>query len=148
MKFSNFYETKNGVVEPTCKLFQRWKDAGKAVKFLQTDNAGKNKSLQQHCESTDWKFDITCEYMMAMMPQQNHLHKIRFSILANHGHALMAQANIPMKVRYNVWKEAFNLTTLLDSLTVTTINGKTTMCYVHWTGGNPKFVNYLRTWGG
>jgi hypothetical protein len=46
-------------------------------------------------------------------------------IVANHGHALTAQANIPMKVLCNkVWREAFQVATLLDGLTVITVNGK------------------------
>jgi hypothetical protein len=55
IKFSDFYETKNGMVEPTYQLFQRWKDAGKEVRFLQMDNAGEKKSLQQRFKSADWK---------------------------------------------------------------------------------------------
>jgi hypothetical protein len=147
IKFSDFYETKNGMVEPTCQLFQRWKDAGKEVRFLRMDNAGENKSLQQRCESADWKFNITCEYTAAMTPQQNHLAEIGFTVIANRGRALMARANIPTKVRYQVWKEAFKVATLLDGLTVTTLDGQTATRYVHWAGENPKFSQHLRTWG-
>jgi hypothetical protein len=34
LKFLDFYDAKNGMVEPTCERFQRWKDAGKEVRYL------------------------------------------------------------------------------------------------------------------
>jgi len=40
MKFSGFFATKNGMVEPTCVQFQKWKDIGKPVKVVRMDNAG------------------------------------------------------------------------------------------------------------
>jgi hypothetical protein len=33
MKFSDFFTTKNAMVEPTCAQFQKWKDSGRPVKF-------------------------------------------------------------------------------------------------------------------
>jgi hypothetical protein len=99
LKCSNFFETKNGMVEPTCEQFQLWKDAGKEVYYIHMDNAGKNKALQQQCESAHWKFNIKFEYTVAMTLQQNHLAELGFSVLANPGRALMACGkNIPMKV--------------------------------------------------
>jgi hypothetical protein len=130
--------------KPTCEQFQRWKDQGKEVKYLLMDNAGENYLLQQHCKSKDWKFQITCEYTAVMTPQQNHLADLGFTILANRGRALMARAYVPMKIRYKIWKEAFQTATLLDGLTVMTIDGKKANRYVHWGGSNPKFVNHLR----
>jgi hypothetical protein len=111
------------------------------------DNAGKNQKLQQRCESADWKFKIKFEYTAAMTPQQNHLAELGFAILANCGRALMAKANLPMKVRYKVWKEAFKMATLLDGLPVITVGGKTDTRYVLWCGKNPKFSQHLKTWG-
>ena len=33
LKFTDFYQTKNGMIEPpTCAIFQKWKDSGKPVK--------------------------------------------------------------------------------------------------------------------
>jgi hypothetical protein len=46
LKFSDFYETKNGMVEPTCELLNKWKQNGKIVKFMRMDNAGENRKLQ------------------------------------------------------------------------------------------------------
>ena len=34
IKISNFFETKDGMVEPTCKLFEKWQKQGKPMKFI------------------------------------------------------------------------------------------------------------------
>jgi hypothetical protein len=96
MKFSDFFMSKNGMAEPTCELFQRWKDVGREVRYLRMDNAGKNKLLQSCCESADWKFRIQPEYTASYTPQQNHLAELGFAILSNRGRALMTRANVPL----------------------------------------------------
>jgi hypothetical protein len=60
---------------------------------------------------------------------------------------MMARANVPLEVRYKIWRHAFKTATLLDGLTVETVGGKTATRYVLWAGENPKFADYLRTWG-
>ena len=42
LKFSDFYQTKNGMVEPTCEKFHKWKEAGMPVKIVRMDGAGEN----------------------------------------------------------------------------------------------------------
>lgn len=59
----------------------------------------------------------------------------------------MHYANVPLVIRYKVWKEAFKTATLLDGLTATTIDGVTDTRYVHWGGANPSFAKHLKTWG-
>ena len=39
LKFIHFFETKDGMVEPTCKLFSRRKQSGHAVDIVRLDNA-------------------------------------------------------------------------------------------------------------
>jgi hypothetical protein len=58
MKFSDFYETKNGMIELTCAQWNKWKSAGLAVKFVRLDNAGENKKLKERSGSSDWKLNI------------------------------------------------------------------------------------------
>jgi hypothetical protein len=70
LKFGDFYETKNGMVEPTCEQFQKWKSEGHNVNFLRMDNAGENELLKQRCESKDWKFNVDCEFAARDAPQQ------------------------------------------------------------------------------
>jgi hypothetical protein len=147
LKFSDFFVTKNGMVEPTCEQLHRWKQSGHGVKYIRMDNAGENKLLQQRTESKDWKLDITYEYTARDTPQQNHLVELGFAIIANRGRALLRHANVPVKDRYRLYTKAFQTATQLDGLTVTEIDGVKDTRYKHWCGENPKFVNHLRTWG-
>ena len=60
MKFSDFYETKDGMVDPTCKkLNMCWKQQGKPVEIIRLDNAGENVKLKDAANGKDWKFNIT-----------------------------------------------------------------------------------------
>jgi hypothetical protein len=145
MMFSDFFVSKSGMAEPTCELFQRWKDVGREVRYLRMDNAGENKLLQSRSENADWKFRIQPEYTASYTPQQNHLAELGFAILSNRGRAMMAQANVPLEVRYKIWRHAFKTATLLDGLTVVTVGGKTATRFVLWAGKNPKFADHLRT---
>ena len=62
MKWSNFYETKDGMVEPTCEKFHEWKQAGKPVKYVRCDNGGENKALENRLRSADWKLAVKFEW--------------------------------------------------------------------------------------
>jgi hypothetical protein len=147
MKFSDFYETKDGMIEPTCVQWNHWKDAGLAVKFVHLDNAGENKKLKEHSESANWKLDIEYEFTAWDTPQQNHLAELGFAVLANCRRALMHHANVPMKERYKLFREAFKTATLLDGLIPIELDGKMKPCVVHLSGKLPDFAKHLRTWG-
>jgi hypothetical protein len=149
LKFSNFFSTKNGMVEPTCEQLHRWKQSGIAVKYMRLDNAGENKLLQQMCESKDWKLGINFEFTARATPQQNALAELAFATLANRGCTpMMAAANVPESIRYRIYSEAFKTDTLLNGLIPIEINGITKTRYEHWsTTGNPAYAKYLRTWG-
>jgi hypothetical protein len=148
LKFSNFFDTKNGMVEPTCEQLYRWKQNGINVDYIRLDNAGENKLLKQRSESKDWKFDITFEFTARATPQQNALAELGFATLANRGRAMMSAANVPETIRYKVYSEAFRTATLLDGLMPVEINGITKTRYEHWSDkGNPAFTKCLRTWG-
>jgi hypothetical protein len=60
-KFTDFYETKAGMIEPTCAQLHRWKTRGHVVKFIRMDNAGKNIALYDLSNSSDWKPGIKSE---------------------------------------------------------------------------------------
>jgi hypothetical protein len=80
LKFSDFYPTKNRMIEPTCEQFQKWKQRGKQVKCVRLDdNAGENKKLQKRCKSSDWKLRIKFEYTACVTPQQNSLLEVSFA---------------------------------------------------------------------
>jgi hypothetical protein len=118
LNFSDFFDTKNGMVEETCEQLHRWKESGRGAKIIRLDNAGENKLLQQRSQSADWKLNITYEFTVRDTPQQNHLAELGFAHLANYGRALMARANVPLSIRYKVFTKAFKTATLLDGLTV------------------------------
>ena len=146
-KFSDFFDTKKGMVEPTCAQLHRWKESGHGVKHIRMDNAGENLTLQTRSDSSDWKLNIDFEYTARNTPQQNHLAEQGFAHLANLGRALMNHAHVPLKWRYKLFSKAFKTATLLDGLHIITLEGKSDTRYKHWCGTNPKFSEHLRTWG-
>ena len=147
LKMTAFYESKNGMVEPTCEKFHRWKQAGHPVVCVRQDNAGENKLLQGRCDSAAWKLGILFEYTARDTPQQNHLAELAFATVINKARAMMAEANIPEGTRYKLCKEAIKTATDLDGLLLSTLNGLTKTRYEHAFGKNPKFAKHLRTWG-
>jgi hypothetical protein len=147
LKFSDFYPKKNDMVEPTCQLFKKWEQEGMPVKVVRLDNAGENKLLQDRCESKDWKLGIKFEFTARDTPQQNSLAEVAFATIANRGRAMMYQANIPYKLRFKVWTEAFKTATLLDGLVPIMLDGKLATRFEHWCGKIPEFAKHLRTWG-
>ena len=146
-KTSVFHEKKSDQVETTCVKIQKWKEADVPIKYVRCDNAGENKSLQARADSSDWKLGLTFEYTARDTPQQNHLAELAFATLANRGRAMMHAANIPIKLRYKVFKEAFQTATLMDGLDVINIDGKEDTRYKHRFGSNPAFADHLRIWG-
>lgn len=40
LKFTDFFQTKSGMIESTCAIFEKWKDDGKPVKTVRCDNVG------------------------------------------------------------------------------------------------------------
>ena len=83
MKINDFYETKNGMVEPTCEKFNRWEQNDMGVRTVRLDNAGENKKLEKRAGSVDWKLNLTFEFTARDTPQQNSLVEVGFATLAN-----------------------------------------------------------------
>ena len=74
LKFIHFFETKDGMLKPMCKLFQEWKDKKIPVTHWRMDNTGKNKKLIARCKSSDWKLGIRkFELMARNTPQQKYI---------------------------------------------------------------------------
>jgi hypothetical protein len=147
LKFSGFYKQKDDMIEPTCELFHKWKQTGKDLSIVRLDNAGENKKLQKRCDSKDWKLNLKFEFTARDTPQQNSLAEVSIATVANRGRALMIRANVPFKLRFKVWTEAFKTATLLDGLVPIELDGKVATRYEHWAGKNPEFAKHLRTWG-
>ena len=147
LKMVYFYDNKNDMVEPTCELIQKWKSNNKAVKFVRMDNAGENMALLKRCQSATWKHDIKFEITARDTPQQNHLAELGIAVTINKARALMAAANIPLSIRYKIWKEAAKTAAQLDGLIPVDIGGVIKSRYEHAFGVNPKFSKHLRTFG-
>ena len=98
LKFSDFFDTKDGMVEPTCEQLYRWMQNGKVVKYIRLDDAGENKALQARAQSEAWKLNIEFEFTGRDTPQRNHLAELGFAILANRGRAIMSRAHVPQDI--------------------------------------------------
>ena len=102
------------MVEPTCEKWVKWKQHGKAVKFVRMDNAGENKLLEKRCDSETWKLGIVFEYTARDTPQQNHLVEIGITTIGKRGRAMMIAANVPEEMKFKLYREAFTCATMLD----------------------------------
>ena len=107
MKWTNFYDTKDKMVEPTCEMFHKWKREGKPEKSVRCDNAGENKKLEGHCKSVAWKLNVDFEWTAHTTPQQNSLVEVGFTTIGNLGREMMIAANISYAMRFILFKEAY-----------------------------------------
>eukprot|EP00957_Ditylum_brightwellii_P193923 14768399-Ditylum_brightwellii.AAC.1 len=83
MKWTTFFQTKNGMIKPTCIKLNKWKQGGKTFKYIRLDNANKNTVLEKRCDSAVWKLGIEFEYTARDTPQQNSLVLVRFATIGN-----------------------------------------------------------------
>jgi hypothetical protein len=91
---------------------------------------------------------MTYEYTARDTPQHNQLAELGFAFFGNKVRALMVRANIPMKPRYTLFREAFQTATDLYSLVITTVVTKKATRHEHIYGCNPKWMKFLHIWGG
>ena len=100
LKFIHLFDTKDGMVEPTCELFSRWKRAGHGVEIVHFDYVGENLALQNHCNSALWQLGIESEFTARDTPQQNSLAEVGIFTLANRVWAMMHYAHVPLEYHY------------------------------------------------
>eukprot|EP00957_Ditylum_brightwellii_P084690 6439664-Ditylum_brightwellii.AAC.1 len=60
---------------------------------------------------------------------------------------MMMAANVPERVMYKLFREAFTCVTMLDWLTIITFDNVTKTQVEHWNGSLPWWCRALRTWG-
>jgi hypothetical protein len=77
------------------------------------------------------------KYTDRAMPHHNHMAELLFATLGNKGRTSMVQANIPVKYRYHLFREAFSTATDLGGLVVIEIKGKRASIYKHMYTKNP-----------
>ena len=119
------------MVEPTIEKLHQLKQRGIGPYYMRMDNAGENISLQKIAESADWKLGLQCEYTARDTPQQNALAEIAFTTLGGRAKAMLNQANVPAPKRHLLISKAIKAATLLDGLTLITIDGVTKTRYEH-----------------
>ena len=147
-KFSEFYVSKDKMVEPTCEQLQTWKNEDRPVRIIRCDNAGENLKLEQRLKSNDWKMgEIKFEYTARATPQQNAKVEKGFETLVNRGRAMLVAANIPENRRYMFAKEAFKTANRLDDLCVVEYKGETKSRVEHWNEKKPRYAKNLIPWG-
>jgi hypothetical protein len=91
--------------------------------------------------------NVKFEYTGSNTPQRYSLTEVAFHTIANRERAILNATNIPRKLRFILWQEAFQTATILDGLDVINIEGKPNTWYGKWDGKVPKFFKDLRVWG-
>ena len=147
LKFSEFFETKDGMVTPTLAQLNTWSKAGFNVRYIRCDNAGENKLMQTEANGPVWKMGLAFEFTARDTPQHNHLVERGFYTISSKAKALMVDANIPMDMRYVLFRTAVITATYLDGLIVQCVDGHSATRFVHFFGRNPAWSNHLRTYG-
>ena len=66
---SLFHQPKSKMVEPTCELFNLWKQHDKHDELVRCDNGGENIKLQSHLRSKTWKMNVQFEITERATPQ-------------------------------------------------------------------------------
>ena len=85
--------------------------------------------------------------MGAGTPQINHLAELGYAMIGTRGIDLMHHTNVPTKIRYRVYKEAYRTSTMLNGSTVIDIDGNQETWYQHFCSSNPIFATQLWSWG-
>ena len=135
------------MVEPTIEKLHQLKQRGMGPYYLRMDNAGENTSLQKRAESADWKLGLQYEYTARDTPQQNALAEIGFTTFGGRAKAMLNNANVLAAKRHLLIPKVIKTATLLDGLTLITIDGVTKTRYEHLFGEIPSFAKHLRIWG-
>ena len=147
LKFIHFFETKDGMVEPTCKLFSRWKQSGRMVDIVWLDNAGENMLLQNRANSATWQLGINFMFMARDTPQQNTLAEVGIFTLANWVRAMMHYSPVPVEFWYKLFRDCNATAAINDGLMIVELIGKHASWFEHFFGENPKCLAYLWMWG-
>ena len=96
-KWSDFTETKSGMVEPTCEFMHQMKQRQIPIRVVRLDPAGENHKLEKRCSSVDWKElqPIDFEFTSRETPQHNNLAEVAFPYIAGKARAMMGAAHVP-----------------------------------------------------
>ena len=113
LKFSIFHQTKKGMIEPTCVLFNNLKTNGYLTKIIRCDNAEENQSLQKHINGSSWKLNVDFEYAARATPKQNSLAETSFAAILNKAKTMMVDTNVLCLQQHKIMQEAVKTATKL-----------------------------------
>ena len=143
-KKSFFLKKKNEQVE----LIIDWRKALKArhkiqVKIIRCDNAGENKFVER--ESDKNELGIIFEYTAPATPQQNGVVEQAFATVMGSARTIMSHAGFTMAKRQQLWCEAAQTATMLDTILVqeSAKSPPFTQCF----GVDAKYAKHLRVFG-
>ena len=143
LKFTAFFNTKDGMITATCVQLSQWKALGFLVQYMRMDNAGKNKLLEQTMNGTEWQLNITPKYTARNSPQQNHLAEIAIATIMNRARAMLIASAVPVIVRYKLARKAVETATLLDGLMPINLGNVIATRYEQAFGFIPAFALHL-----
>mmetsp|Transcript_21337 Transcript_21337/g.30685 ORF Transcript_21337/g.30685 Transcript_21337/m.30685 type:complete len:183 (+) Transcript_21337:248-796(+) len=69
------------------------------------------------------------------------------AVVYNQAKAMMFRANVPEKSKAKLFREVCKTAALLDGLQVINVENKEMTRFQYEWGENPRFVNFLKTWG-
>jgi hypothetical protein len=118
------------------------------VNFVRCDNAWENIKFKERANIVAWQLNINFEFTPRATPQHNSLAETGFATLLKRARALMADANVPLELRYRSYTEVIRTAAKLDSLVVIKRQGMEMTRYeIFYQGIKPKWAAHLRTWG-
>ena len=90
------------MIEPTCKLFTKWKQEGNEVEKVRCDNGKENMKLQFSLAIASWKLNPGFDYAARGAPQQNIRVEAGSYTVAKRGIVMMIQENNQHVLRYKL----------------------------------------------
>ena len=148
-KWSSFFSSKNGFIEPFVEFLSQLKARGIPVLVLRMDPSGENHKLVKRLKSVECQHlqPIDIEMTARDTPQFNSLVEVAFPFLAGKARAIMNDANIPIEYRAALAILAIEFATVVDGLTAIDVEGKKMTRDQLVFGANNKWVNNMHTFG-
>lgn len=106
LKITDFYTTKNGMVEHTCEKMHRILHVNALPSNLRMDNAGENYLRAQRLQSAAWKLPVTIEYTARNTPQQTSAAEVAIATLSNRARAMVVDMHVPEDNKHILYPEA------------------------------------------
>ena len=143
-KKSFFLKKKNEQVEPIIDWIKALRARHKIqVDIIRCDNAGENMVLER--ESDKKELGIIFEYTALGTPQQNGVVERAFVTVMGRARAMMNHAGVTMAKRQQLWCEAAQTATMLDTILVQ--ESAKSPPFTQFFGVDAKYAKHLRVFG-